>query len=85
MKKLNVTALALACGLTWGSAVFLLALLAMWWGVGSAFVELLGSVYVGVEASWQGAFLGLLWAFVDGFIGGLIFVLLYNFFAKKFK
>jgi len=85
MKKLHVTAFALACGLTWGIFVFMLALLAMWVGWGSAFVNLLGDVYKGVEVSWCGAFMGLLWAFVDGFIGGLIFVLLYNYFAKKFK
>ena len=85
MKKLNVTALALACGLTWGIFVFLVVLLTMFWGWGSAFTQLLGSVYIGVEGTLLGAFMGLLWAFVDGFIGGLVFVLLYNFFAKKFK
>lgn len=85
MKKLHVTAFALACGCTWGLAVFLLALLAMWWGWGDSWLNLLADVYRGVEASLAGAFIGLVWAFVDGFIGALIFVLLYNYFAKKFK
>ena len=85
MKKLNVTAFAFACGLTWGIFVFLVVLLTMFWGWGSAFTQLLGSIYIGVKATWSGAFMGFLWALVDGFIGGLIFVLLYNLFAKKFK
>ncbi len=85
MKKLNVTAFALACGLTWGVFVFMLALLTMFWGWGGAFIDLLGSFYIGVKGTWPGAFMGFVWAFVDGFIGAMIFVLLYNFFAKKFK
>ena len=85
MKKLHVTAFALACGLTWGIFVFMVALVAMFWGLGSAWVNLIGDLYLGTAATWGGAFIGLIWAFVDGFIGALIFVLLYNYFAKKLK
>lgn len=85
MQKLNATAFGLACGLTWGIFVFMVALVAMFWGLGSAWINLIGDLYVGTSATWGGAFLGFLWAFIDGFIGGLIFVLLYNYFAKKFK
>ncbi len=83
--KLNVTALAMAFGLTWGVFIFLLTLTAMCWGWGSAFVALLSDVYIGVVTTWFGAVMALVWGFVDGFIGGLVFALLYNFFAPRFK
>ena len=85
MKKFNVMAFSFACGLTWGVYVFLIALIAMWWGIGSKIIEIIGNFYIGVDASVGGAFLGLGWAFIDGFIGGLIFAFLYNYFAPKFK
>jgi len=82
---LHVTAFASACGLTWGLFVFMIALLTMFWGWGSLFTELLGSVYIGLDATWPGALMGLGWGFADGFIGGLIFVLIYNLFVKTFN
>lgn len=85
VQRLHVTAFASACGLTWGVFIFMLALATMFWGWGSAFIELLSSVYIGAEGTWPGAFMALGWGFADGFIGGLIFVLLYNLFAKTFK
>ncbi len=85
MKKFNVTAFAVACGLTWALATFLLALVSLWWGVASPIVELIGSGYAGYEASYAGALIGLAWGFVDAFIGGAVFAYLYNLLAKKFK
>lgn len=85
MKKLHVTALGLAAGITWGAAIFLIALFTMKWGWGGDFLNLIASVYIGVEASFQGAVVGLIWGFVDAFIGAAIFAWLYNHFAKKLK
>ncbi len=85
MKKFHSLAFSLACGLTWAMAVLTLALLSMWTPFGGAWIRLLGDVYVGTASTWQGALIGVLWAFADGFIGAFIFVSLYNFFAKKLK
>ncbi len=78
MQKLNVTALGLAMGILWGVGVALMALSAAWWGYGTAWVELLGSVYKGVAATGTGVFMGLLWGFADGFVCGALLAWLYN-------
>lgn len=83
--ELHVSSFALSAGIIWGLGVFLLAFFSLMWGYASAWTELLGNVYVGVEATWKGAFVGLVWGFVDAFIGAFVFAHLYNFFLKKFK
>ncbi len=76
--KLNIKALALACGIIWGLSLLVIA----WWlmllgqtGDGSSLLE---RVYVGYEFSLVGSFIGLVWGFVDGLIGGAIFAWIYN-------
>jgi hypothetical protein len=77
--RLSVCALAIASGFTWGSGVVLLGLIAMQYELGKPFVALLGSIYIGFEATVKGSFIGAGWAFMDGLIAGLIFALVYNF------
>jgi len=78
--KLNVKAFALACGLLWGAGLFLLT----WWIIafeGSAAAAgptFLGRVYRGYSVSPLGSVIGLLYALVDGLIGGVVFAWLYN-------
>jgi hypothetical protein len=76
--KLNVKSCALACGLVWGTALFLLT----WWiiffdGV-TGEVTLLGRLYRGYTISPAGSVIGLIWGLIDGLIGGAIFAWLYN-------
>ena len=81
--KLNVKALALAGGILWGAAVFVLTWLAMW-GYGSQ--EAAGIVkayYLGYSLSPLGSFIGAVWGFVDAAIGCALFALLYNKFISK--
>lgn len=75
--KLNVKAFALACGILWAVCAFILGLLAMN-GYAEAFVTLIGSGYLGYEASMPGALIGAAWGFFDAFIGGWVFAWLYN-------
>jgi len=76
--KLNVKALALASGLVWGLGLFLLT----WWIIAFDGVTreptLIGHVYRGFNISPMGSVIGLVWAFVDGTIGGAILAWLYN-------
>jgi len=81
MKKLNATALGLAFGIVWAVAMFLVVVISMYADWGGAFVNVMGSVYVGIESTWTGAFLALPWGFVDGFIGLYLMGWLYNKFA----
>lgn len=76
--KLNVKALALACGIMWGLGLFALT----WWII--AFdgatheVTLIGRLYRGYNISPIGSVFGLVYGFVDGLIGGAILAWLYN-------
>ena len=76
--KLNVKALALACSILWGSAVFLVT----WWVIvisgASGEITWLGHIYLGYNISPAGSLIGLGWGLVDGFIGGAVLAWLYN-------
>ena len=80
--RLCVLSFALAIALTWGLGVLVAGLGAACYGWGAAFVDVLGSIYIGYAPTVGGSFIGFLWGFVDGFIGGAIFALLYNYFTK---
>ena len=79
--KLNVKAFALACGLIWGIGLFVLT----WWIIlfegSTGQATFIGQVYRGYEISALGSVIGLVWALVDGLIGGAIFAWLYNLIA----
>lgn len=81
--RLNVKALALAGGITWGACLFLVT----WWiilldGAGGD-ATFIASVYRGYSISAVGSVVGLLWGFCDGLIGGAIFAWLYNLIAAR--
>lgn len=81
--KLNVKAFSLTSGLLWGIGLFFLT----WWIIlfdgASQEITLIGRVYRGYSISTAGSFIGLLWGFVDGLIGGAIFAWLYNRIVSK--
>ena len=84
MKKFHILSFALSAGILWGSGVFFLAILGIY-GVGDELTVYLADLYLGLSTSWSGAFIGLIWGFVDAFIAGAIFAWLYNFFSSKFS
>lgn len=81
--KLNVKAFALACGILSGLGLFLVT----WWKIlfqgATGAPTFVGNVFKGYSLSPLGSVLGLVWAFVAGLIGGLIFAVLYNKIAKS--
>ena len=81
--QLNVKAFVLTCALLWGVGVFLLT----WWIIAfdgaTGEVTWLGLVYRGYAISPAGSVIGLMWALVDGLIGGAIFAWLYNFLVGR--
>ncbi len=81
MSRINATAFGLATGISFALFSFIIVLLATYASYGTAFVEMIGTVYLGVEATLLGAFIALPWAFVDFFIGGFVIAWLYNRFA----
>lgn len=81
MNKIQPVALGIAIGVLWAIYVFFIGIAAMFgWGI--ALVEVLASLYFGYEASVLGAVIGGIWAFVDGFIAGVVIAWIYNRLAK---
>lgn len=79
--KMNKCAFGLSLGVIWGLSVFFMAILAKCCGYGDGFVEGLGELYLGYDASILGALVGALWGFVDAFVFGFLAAWLYNFFS----
>jgi hypothetical protein len=79
--KLNVKALALACGLLWGGAVCFATLWLILLGYEGSVIRHLDHFYIGYSFSFVGAFVGLVYGFIDGAIGGALLAWLYNKFA----
>ncbi len=80
---LNVKVFALACGAAWGLGLFIFT----WWIIifegATKETTLIGKVYRGYSISPIGSFIGLIWAFIDGIIGGAVIALFYNFIITK--
>jgi hypothetical protein len=77
MDKCRPLALGVAIGAVWAFYVFGLAIAAMF-GWGTALVDTLASLYIGYGASIIGAIIGAVWAFIDGFIAGVLIAWIYN-------
>lgn len=82
--KLNPNKIGLVCGLLWGGFLTFLTIIAVLFPpYGKAFIEVIASVYPGYTISWTGAAIGLIYGFIDWYIGGVIFAWLYNYIGKK--
>jgi len=77
MEKLNVKALAVGLGVSWGFAMLFIGWASMY-GWGTKFVEVISSVYIGFAPSLSGGIIGAIWGFFDGAIGGAIIAFVYN-------
>lgn len=89
--RLNVKAMAITLGITWGAVMFIL-LVANWLvlmgggggelepAYGEAFLNVMESIYPGYVsgAGWASVIVGTLYAVLDGAIGGAIVAWLYN-------
>ena len=82
---LNPLAAALAMGLAWSLSLFVITLVSAQTGFMGNFLHLMEDVYPWYVVTNTGAFIGLVWGFLDGFIGTYVMVALYNFFVKKLK
>ena len=80
--RLNAKAMALSAAILWGASIFLATAWILVTGGGETLSKL-GTFYLGYSVSWGGAFVGLVYGFIDGLIGGFLLVLLYNAFLPK--
>jgi hypothetical protein len=88
MEKLDSVRLGIAGALAWALLLASTAFGAMFVSLGgvpwgSEFVRVMGSLYIGFEASPKGALMGFLWGAMDGFLAGFLLATAYNFLSKK--
>lgn len=76
--KISPKAAGIALAVFWTLCVLILGLSAMCSGYGMGFVTALSGLYLGFAATIKGLLIGILWAFVDGLLTGLILAWLYN-------
>ncbi len=84
--KLNPIALGVTLGILWGFAVLFVGVLNRYFsGYGYEFLRLIASFYPGYRAQsgLTNLPIGVVWALVDGFIGGVLVAWLYNLISKK--
>ena len=83
--QLHALAAALSVGLVWAVGLFIWTLCSVRTGYGTEMLELMSTVYIGYTVTVKGAFVGLVWGFLDGFIGTFIAAKVYNFFVGRLK
>jgi len=79
---LNKKSFALTCAILYAAGLFLLTFWVMLRGRPEG-LECMISIYPGYAVSIAGAFIGLVYAFVDGLIGGYLFAYIYNLLLPK--
>lgn len=82
MEKLNVKALAVALGASWGGGMLFLGWASIF-GWGTKVVDVISSVYIGFAPTFLGGIIGAIWGFADAAIGGAIIALIYNYIVKR--
>lgn len=75
---LNPFRLSVALGVLWGCLTLLLGFVAAFLRRGTAWVELIGLIYLGYRPTLYGSLIGGIWGFVDGFLSGLLISWLYR-------
>ena len=82
--KLSPLAMGLALGIIWSLSFLSFCMLYTYTGYyGLGVIEALSGLYIGFEiTSYVGILIGVAWAFLDAFLGGLILAFLYNLFVR---
>jgi fructose-specific phosphotransferase system IIC component len=80
---LGVISFGLALAVTSAVFTFLLGLMATFFGWGVELAGVLASLYIGFSPTFVGTIAGAVWAFVDGFVAGIMIAWLYNKFLLR--
>ena len=65
-------------GIVWGVMVFLMTLMSLYFGYGTAFLKGVASIYPGYNVSLGGSVVGLVYGFLDVYIGVYTVVWVYK-------
>ncbi len=80
---LGVISFGLAVAITSAAFTFFLGLMATFFGWGVELAGALSSLYIGFSPTFVGTITGAVWAFVDGFVAGVMIAWLYNKFLLR--
>ncbi len=83
--KGNLFRAALTGGIVWGLTVFLTTWISLYLGYGKVFLDWVASIYPGYGISVLGSFIGLIYGFLDMFVGVYIIVWVYRQVGKFIK
>ncbi len=75
---LGVISFGLAVAITSAAFTFFLGLMATFFGWGVELAGALSSLYIGFSPTFVGTITGAVWAFVDGFVAGVMIAWLYT-------
>lgn len=84
--KLCPLTLGLTLGILWGGSILFVGVLNRFYeGYGFEFLQVVQSLYPGYEAQsgLRNLPIGVIWALVDGFVGGILLAWLYNLLGKR--
>ncbi len=77
--QLRPVALGVGLGVVWGVSLFLTTWVSYFTGYADLFLKTMAeSIYPGYSISPAGSFLGLIYGFLDGLIGGAVVAWIYN-------
>lgn len=78
-QRLNAKSFGLAFGIMWSFGIFILSLVAL---LSETYLhnvaDFFSSVYLGYNLNPMGIVIGMVWGFLDAFIGGFVVAWLYN-------
>ena len=76
--KIDAVKFGISFGVIYAIIFFFYAIAAAVFGVGGEMIKMIGSFYLGVSASLQGAFAGAVWGFGVGFVFFWLGAVIYN-------
>ena len=82
MNKKNVGKVALAGGIVWSLVLFVTTLLSVYTGYAHNFLLAFGSLYPGYTITMGGSVVGLIYGFLDMYVGIYIIYWVYNALGK---
>jgi len=77
-KSLDPQRVGLTLAIMTAFGILFLGLLSKFLGWASPIVRLIESLYIGYTDTCKGIFIGMIWGFLDGFVGGYLFAWIYN-------
>lgn len=75
---INPVKLGVAGGILWALSMFICTILGIYFDYSTDFLNMIAGIYPGYNISWGGAFIGLIYGFIDGFFGLFLLGWLYN-------